>query len=166
MHAVVLLALLAADPVPFFHSDRVQIPVDPHQHVVYGPDLPDPIATECGVRDRACLADHDLRVLTLAASLKDGSWCDQAVDSFACRDAFDLIIGNVKLDPMVADPCTYAVRIDHGMAVLYSKMRERWMVTPDRNWTAPGFIGACKDPGVLNAVGVQTLAGFPWVTRR
>jgi hypothetical protein len=167
MHAVVLLALLAADVVPFFHSTRVQIPVDPHQHVVYGPELPDPIATECGVRDKACLAEHDLRVVTLAADQRDPAWCDQAVDALACRDAYALIVGDVGwLDPILTAPCTYVVRTDHGAAVLYSKAEARWVVTPDRGWHAPQFVGICKDPGMPGAVGVQTLPAFPWVTKK
>ena len=168
MHAVVaLLALLAAEPVPFFKSDRVQLPVDPHQHVVYGPELPDPIATECGVRDKACLAEHDFRVVTLAAAQHDPNWCDQAVDSFECRDIYAMIVcDSGRMDPMLTDPCTYVVRTDHGVAVLYSKPKARWMVAANWGWHAPQFVGVCKDPGMLPAVGVQTLPAFPWVTKK
>lgn len=167
MHAIILLAVLATDPIPFFHSNRVQIPVAQHQHIVYGPDLPDPIATECGVRDKACLAEHDLRAVTLAADTRDTSWCDQAVDPKMCRDAYAMIMGDAGWpDPIAADPCTYVVRVDNGVAVLYSKLQARWIATPDRGWHAPQFIGVCKNPGVLGAVGVQTLPAFPWVTKK
>jgi hypothetical protein len=86
VHALLVLSLLAAAPI--------QIPIDPREPPrIYGPQLADPIATECAIDDKRCLDEHDYRALLLALDTHNTIWCDQAVDPVACKENYDFVVG-------------------------------------------------------------------------
>ncbi len=181
----VLLTLLlfaaparAADPIPFFKPDYYQFfKPDPKPIAKpYGPPRPHRIAIECAFDDRACIRAHDERALDLAILARDRSLCSWAVRASWCTAVYEFIYDDGPVvkrearsaDPMLYDPCTFVVSIDSGRATLYSFRLKRWLVVEDQSWERAEFIGECaveKLPPRL-VQGVQTLPGFPWVTRR
>jgi hypothetical protein len=112
---------------------------------MYGPDLPDPTAHECGARDKACLEEHDYRALASALMFSDPTLCDEAVYPLVCLDAYHMVIGDVTLnyDAVADDPCAWVLLVDGGRAKLLSpKWGIRWVA--DRGWKPQTFVGVCK----------------------
>lgn len=150
------------DVVPFFKPDHPK-------PVMYGPPEADAVATECAVEDRACIAEHDLRALDSALGLVPGGSiadCDRATNPYQCLDAVAMIRGDVPEDPILADPCSWVVRIDRGVAMLYSRRLMSTRRVLDRGWHPAQFIGACDvrtvGPAVTEATPARGLPAFPW----
>lgn len=157
-------AARADDVIQFFRPDPVAAPAAP---AVYGPKLADPIATECALDDLPCVEEHDSRALALAIDTRDRSWCTEASDAPRCEALFDFVVEGAPApapDPILADPCTYVVKVDAGKATLYSR-DHRTRVVPNQGWRAATFIGACDIRALEQHVedGIQTLRAFPWV---
>lgn len=127
----------ATDVIPFFTPDP--------RPVTYGPPLPDPDVPECSVGDRACLERHDAEALESALATNDDERCARSRNPPACRDAFDMITGNVgmRADPILDDPCSWVVLVDHGTAVIESRRLGRARRYADRGWKPRTFLGAC-----------------------
>jgi len=159
-------AARAADAVPFFRPDAAVAAPSPAP-AVYGPKLPDPIATDCALDDAACISDHEGRVLAMAIDSRDRTWCANASDAPRCEALYDFVVEGAPApapDPVLADPCTYVVKVDAGKATLYSR-DHRTKVVDNQGWRAARFIGACDLSSLEQHVedGVQTLRAFPWV---
>lgn len=160
-------AARAADVVPFFKPDHPKLV----EQVPYGPPEQHPIATECALPDDACVAEHDARVLESALGLVPGGKredCERATRPVVCREEVDMIRGDVQLDDSVLmDPCAWVVRVDRGVATLYSRKLMATRQVANRGWRAAQFIGACDVSKVGPAeADSDALAGelpaFPW----
>jgi hypothetical protein len=155
----------ADDVVPFFKPDHPK-------PVMYGPPEADAVATECAANDTRCIAEHDLRALDSALGLIPGGTiadCDRATNPYQCLDAVAMIRGDVAEDPILADPCSWVVRIDRGVATLYSRRMMSTRRVLDRGWHPAQFIGKCDvstvGPAVTETTPARELPAFPWGSR-
>jgi hypothetical protein len=151
----------ADDAVPFFRADS-------KGPVVYGPDLPDPVAEECGVRDRACIEAHDARVLSSALASSDPFACSNSTEPRKCMAAFDMVSGDVGMaaDPILDDPCSWVVLVDHGVAVIKSTRLGVTKRYADRGWSPRSFLGRCN-LSKLSAPAAETPLPLPtWTVKR
>jgi len=144
--AVVLAAsgyAFASDPIPYFRPDP--------KPVMYGPDLPDPMATECSARDAACIRGHDYRLLSTALKVHDRALCFKATDEARCLAVYDMVEGDVviPLNPVLADPCAQVLLVDGGRAkVSSSKLGVvRWVL--NRGYKAGTHVGNCQTQAAL-----------------
>ena len=150
----------AGDPIPFFTPDP--------KPVMYGPPLPDPEVPECAANDRACLEAHDAAALSAALAAEDAARCEGSRTPAACRAAYEMITGNVgmKADPILDDPCSWVVLVDHGIATIESRRtgaRHRYV---DRGWKPLTFLGKC-DLSKVSSRGGEVNTPLPtWVVRR
>lgn len=150
----------AADPLPFFKPDPTS--------VIYGPPLPDPAAPECAVGDWKCLEAHDAAALSGALAAEDDASCDEARQPDACRAAYAMITGNVgmKADPILDDPCSWVMLVDHGVATIESKRNGAIRRYADRGWKPRTFLGKC-DLSRLSSRGDDVTVPLPsWVAPR
>ena len=80
-----------------------------------------------------------------------------------------MIAGDVDMPimpPVLADPCAWVVRVDRGMATLYSRKMMITRRAPNEGWHAGQFIGRCD----VSTIGPVTedllikteLPSFPW----
>lgn len=155
----------AGDAVPFFRLDHPK-------PVVYGPPEGHPIAIECAVDDEACVEEHDERALDLAIGLMPGgsvASCDGATEPARCREEAAVILGDFAPDPVLQDACAWVVRVDSGVATVYSR---KLMVThrvTNQGWRAAQFIGRCDvstvGPAVTEASHATDLPFFPWTAQ-
>ena len=129
--------LFAADAIPFFKADP--------KPVMYGPPLPDPDVPSCAANDRECLEAHDAKALSTALAEKDITRCNESRTPTSCRDVYEMITGTVgmKADPILDDPCSWVVLVDHGIAVIESKRKGISHRYADRGWKPRTFLGKC-----------------------
>ncbi|HEX2661180.1 MAG TPA: hypothetical protein VHU40_23035 [Polyangia bacterium] len=148
---------IAADAIPFFKPDP--------KPVMYGPPLPDPDVPSCAANDRACLAAHDAKALSTALAQKDVSQCDLSRTPASCRDVYEMITGTVgmKADPILDDPCSWVVLVDHGIAVIESKRRGVSHRYADRGWKPRTFLGKCDLSKLPSHAGEATVPLPDWV---
>jgi hypothetical protein len=149
-----------ADVLPFFKPDPAP--------VMYGPALPDPDVSECAGSDRACLEAHDAAALSAALADENDACCDDSRHPDACRAAYEMITGNVgmKADPILDDPCSWVVLVDHGIATIESKRTGVLRRYADRGWKPRTFLGKC-DLSRLSSLGNAEVVPLPsWVAPR
>jgi hypothetical protein len=142
--------------------------VDPW--VDLGPDVAHPVAFECSTRDVSCIASHDDRVLSLAVMSSSPGTCERSTRPEGCEASYRMIVGDVELSPRWAgldDPCTFVVRIDAGVARLYSpRTRENRKAVAAPGWKSAAFIGACDLTAMAGTdVTAEALPQFPWVSK-
>jgi hypothetical protein len=80
------------------HGPTVEGDVFPY----FKPDPPfetNRVATECARFDIRCLLQHESHVLTMAVMAGDETLCANAVRPKACQDAYELIVGDIRLAP-------------------------------------------------------------------
>ena len=124
MIALVLLTGLLGSPAPAIRAALVV-----HTH---------PIATECAVDDRECLATHDAYVIAYAAYAQDVKICAYAVNLAGCFDAvFE------AFEP-ARDPCVWIARIENGWATLVKGGRSI-VRRAEKDWRAGAFAGRCVE---------------------
>lgn len=161
----------SADPFPYFKPDPialVQIPIEDWEPTrEYSAAPPHPVAQECPINDGACLATHDTNVLDIALLSQAPATCERSTRPQACQEAYRMITGDV--DPPLRwagldDPCTLVVRVDSGVATLYSPRTMQTRRTPDGGWRAGGYLGACDvaSMGLTTKASLQSLPQFPW----
>jgi hypothetical protein len=153
-------ASAAADVLPFFKPDPAP--------VMYGPALPDPDVPECAGNDRECLEAHDAAALSAALADENDACCDDSRHPEACRAAYEMITGNVgmKADPILDDPCSWVVLVDHGIATIESKRTGVLRRYADRGWKPRTFLGKC-DLSRLSSPGDAVAVPLPsWVAPR
>lgn len=150
------LALLAADPFPYFKPDpkvastacrcdgqAPALPDPPPARVVEGPVPPHPQARECAVDDRECVELHNRRVLEVAITAQDPGPCALATSPPACREALAMTMGEAPPSGRL-DPCLWVASIKAGTATLLDTVRDRVLRVPARaGWKAHAFVGAC-----------------------
>jgi hypothetical protein len=149
----------AADAVPFFKPDP--------KPVMYGPALPDPDVPSCAANDRACLDAHDAKALSTALADKDISRCQESRTPGTCRDVYEMITGTVgmKADPILDDPCSWVVLVDHGIAVIESKRKGVSHRYADRGWKPRTFLGKCDLSKLPSHADEATVPLPDWVAK-
>jgi hypothetical protein len=151
--------VLAADAVPFFKADP--------KPVMYGPPLPDPDVPSCAANDHECLEAHDAKALSAALAEKDITRCEESRTPTSCRDVYEMITGTVgmKADPILDDPCSWVVLVDHGIAVIESKRKGISHRYADRGWKPRTFLGKC-DLSKLPSHADEAMVPLPdWVAK-
>ncbi len=129
----------ANDAVPFFRSDTLP------KNVMYGPDLPDPVASECGARDQACIEAHDRRALREALAEHAPFACTNSTKPKECLEALDMVEGQVGMvaDPVLDDPCSWVVLVDNGVAKIQNLRLGITRHYADRGWKPRTHLGPC-----------------------
>ncbi len=142
---------------PVQHAEKL---VNPFAH----PTQAHPIAYECTVDDRECIAKHDDAVLTLAVMTTDRLTCARgSTRPQACRDTYDMLFGNFRIP--IIDLCAIVVRITNGTATLYAPRTQTTRKVPAHvGWTPGVFVGKC-DVQALQPLLKGGLQAFPWSTR-
>jgi len=159
-------------------------PCPPTYEHAAGPQPPHPRAWECAVDDRACVRAHDAHALEVAyrrgwdRQEKERACGEVSTEAGAraCLETVRMLDGDVPpsrpSDPVLSDPCATVVRVDSGMAQLYSRaLRATTLVRSKNGWRAGQRIGRCDVDALVQTVralpvpgerGVTQNPGFPW----